>query len=56
MNDSELMAGYDDPVVMAAVSDIAAHPEHAPKHMANPKVMHPAAQVMQLLWHDCSIT
>lgn len=37
--DRELLAGYDDPAVMAAVTHIAANPQHAAKLMANPKVL-----------------
>lgn len=37
MADPDLLAGYDDADIMAAVSDIAAHPQHAAQHMANPK-------------------
>jgi hypothetical protein len=39
--DEELLAGYDDADVMAAVADIAAHPQHAARHLANPKVKAP---------------
>lgn len=37
--DHELLAGFDDPAVMAAVSDIAGNPQRTAKHMANPKVL-----------------
>ena len=36
--DPNLLAGYDDAKVMAAVADIAAHPQHAARHLADPKV------------------
>lgn len=38
--DPDLLSGYDDAKVMAAVADIAAHPQHAARHMADPKVSH----------------
>jgi hypothetical protein len=42
--DPELMAGYDDAEVMAAVADIAAHPQHAARHLADPKVSYSRSQ------------
>lgn len=41
--DPDLLAGYDDAEVMAAVADIFAHPQHAARHMADPKVSIAAA-------------
>jgi hypothetical protein len=43
--DPALLAGYDDANVMAAVADIAAHPQHAARHMADPKVSHGRSQI-----------
>ena len=48
--DADLLAGYDDAEVMAAVADIAAHPQHAARHMANPKVSHGRSQKEVLRW------
>lgn len=39
MADPQLLAGFDDPAVMAAVADVAAHPPHLAKYASNPKVM-----------------
>jgi len=37
--DENLMAGFDDPEVMAAVDDVAKHPENIKKYQNNPKVV-----------------
>ncbi len=39
LNDPDLLAGFDDPDVMAAVTDIAVDPRRAVKYQDNPKVM-----------------
>ena len=38
MRDHTLMSGFDDPEVMTAVQDIAAHPGAMQKYTHNPKV------------------
>ena len=38
MGSPELMTGFDDPEVMAAVNDIAANPQAVQKYKSNPKV------------------
>ena len=37
MGNSALMKGFDDPEVMAAVDDVAKHPENLQKYRGNPK-------------------
>ena len=37
MGNSALMKGFDDPEVMAAVDDVARHPENLQKYRGNPK-------------------
>lgn len=39
LNDPDLLGGFDDPDVMAAVTDIAVDPRRAVKYQDNPKVM-----------------
>jgi len=39
--DENLMAGFDDPEVMAAVDDVAKHPENIKKYQNNPKARTP---------------
>jgi hypothetical protein len=38
LDDSELLEGFDDPAVMAAVQEIAQHPEALSKHAGDAKV------------------
>jgi hypothetical protein len=42
--DPDLLAGYDNAKVMAAVADIAAHPQHAARHMTDPEASHGHSQ------------
>ena len=37
MGNPALMKGFDDPEVMAAVDDVAKHPENLQKYRGNPK-------------------
>ena len=38
MSDPSLLAGFDDPQVMAAVAEVAQDPSAFKKHQSNPKV------------------
>lgn len=38
MERRELLAGFDDPEVMAAVAEVAANPQAFERYKANPKV------------------
>lgn len=40
LTDPELLKGFDDPEVLAAVTELSSHPDRIAKYSANPKARH----------------
>ena len=49
MQSEELLAGFDDPEVMAAVNDVAANPQSISKYKNNKKVQMFYAKMGQIM-------
>ena len=53
MNNPALMAGFDDPEVMAAVTEISQNPKAMAKHQSNPKVVTFYQSMAQMMADRC---
>ena len=53
MNNPALMAGFDDPEVMAAVTEISQNPQAMAKHQSNPKVVKFYQSMAQMMADRC---